>query len=310
LEKLSLPARIFPRIVPPGTELGPLLPEVAEETGLDARLPVVVVASHDTASAVVAVPAEGENFAYVSSGTWSLVGVETPQPVVTPEALDANFTNEGGFGGKTRFLKNVTGLWLLQECRRIWTLRGQEYSYEELARLAGEAPASGPLVDPDHPSFLAPGDMPSQIRRFCEATGQEEAPEEPGQFARCILESLALKYRWVIEQAGEITGQGVGAVHVVGGGSQNALLCQLTADATRLPVLAGPVEATALGNIMVQAFARGYVDSLEEIRTVVRRSVEVRTYEPGGSADDWKELRQRFSRIMDTAAGLASLEGE
>jgi rhamnulokinase len=309
LEKLSLPARVFPRIVPPATELGRLLPEVAEETGLNARLPVVTVASHDTASAVVAVPAEGDDFAYVSSGTWSLVGVETPRPVVTKEAMEANFTNEGGFGGKTRFLKNVMGLWLLQECRRVWTREGQEYSYEELARLAEEAPASGPLVDPDHPSFLAPGDMPSQIRRFCEATGQE-APEEPGQVTRCVLESLALKYRWVIEQAGEITGQSIGAVHIVGGGSQNAFLCQLTADATRLPVLAAPVEATALGNIMVQAFARGYVKSLEEIRTAIRRSVEVHNYEPGGSADDWNELRERFSRVMKATTELTSLKGE
>ena len=310
LEKLSLPTRVFPRIVPPATELGPLLPEVAEETGLDARLPVVAVASHDTASAVVALPAEGEDFAYVSSGTWSLVGVETPSPVVTPEAMEANFTNEGGFGGRTRFLKNVMGLWLLQQCRMIWAHEGQEYSYEELARLAEEAPASGPLVDPDYPSFFAPGDMPSQIRRFCEATGQE-APEEPGQVARCILESLAHKYWWVVEHAGEITGQNVEVVHIVGGGSQNGLLCQLTADAMRLPVLAGPVEATALGNIAVQAFARGYVNSLEEIRATIRRSVEVHTYEPDSSAeDDWNELRERFSRVMEAATELASLEGE
>src|SRR5918992_3496763 len=187
LQRMSLPGDVFPKIVPPATELGPLLPEVAEEVGLGAQLPVVAVASHDTASAVVAVPAEGESFAYVSSGTWSLVGVETPRPVVTKEAMDANFTNEGGFEGRTRFLKNVMGLWLLQECRRVWAQEGQEYSYEELARLAEEVPAAGPLVDPDHPSFLAPGDMPSQIRRFCEATGRE-APEEPGQVTRCVLE--------------------------------------------------------------------------------------------------------------------------
>jgi rhamnulokinase len=309
LQRMSLPARIFPRIVPPATELGPLLSEVAEEIGFSTQLPVVTVASHDTASAVVAVPAEGENFAYVSSGTWSLVGVETSEPVVTREAMDANFTNEGGFGGKTRFLKNVMGLWLLQECRRIWAREGQEYSYEELARLTEEAPASGPLVDPDHPSFLAPGDMPSHIRRFCEGSGQK-VPEGPGQVARCVLESLALKYQWVVEQAGEITGQNVEAIHVVGGGSQNSLLCQLTADATQLPVLAGPVEATALGNLMVQASARGYMNSLEEIRTTVSRSVEVHNYEPGGSADDWNKLRERFSRVMDAATELASLEGE
>jgi rhamnulokinase len=308
LQRMTLPAGVFPKIVPPAAELGPLLPEVAEEVGLSAQLPVVAVASHDTASAVVAVPAEGENFAYVSSGTWSLVGVETPQPVVTQEAMEANFTNEGGFGGRTRFLKNVMGLWLLQECRRIWAQEGQEYSYEELARLAEEAPASGPLVDPDHPSFLEPGDMPSRIRRFCEATGQQ-LPEEPGHVARCVFESLALKYRWVVEQAGEIAGQNVEAIHVVGGGSQNSLLCQLTADAIGLPVLAGPVEATALGNVMVQAYSRGHVESLEEIRAVVRRSTEIDRYAPGGDPDEWDELREKFSGVVDASQTVDDLEG-
>jgi rhamnulokinase len=308
LQEMSLPVDLFPKIVPPATELGPLLPEVTKEVGLDMQLPVVAVASHDTASAVVAVPTESNDFAYISSGTWSLVGVETPQPVVTPEAMEANFTNEGGFGGRTRFLKNVMGLWLLQECQRIWVEEGQDYSYEELAQLAEDAPAFGPLVDPDHHEFLPPGDMPSRIRRFCEATGQE-VPEVPGQFARCIFESLALKYRLAVEQAGEITGQKVETIHIVGGGSQNSLLCQLTADATRLPVLAGPVEATALGNVMVQAYSRGYVGSLEEIRAVVRRSTELSRYEPEGNEDDWDALRERFSGIMDASSKIDSLEG-
>jgi rhamnulokinase len=308
LQKMSLPDSIFPKIVPPATKLGSLLPEVAREVGLDAQLPVVAVASHDTASAVVAVPAEGDDFAYISSGTWSLIGVETPQPVVTPEAMKANFTNEGGFGGRTRFLKNVMGLWLLQECRRMWAKEGQDYSYEELTRLAEDAPAFGPLVDPDHHEFLSPGDMPSRIRRFCEATGQE-TPEEPGEIARCIFESLAMKYRWVVKQAGKITGQRVEAIHVVGGGSQNFLLCQLTADATQLPIVAGPVEATALGNVMVQAYSRGHVESLEEIRAVVRRSTEMSRYEPEGDGDDWDDLRERFSGIMDASTNIDSLEG-
>jgi rhamnulokinase len=308
LQKMSVPDRIFPKIVPPATELGLLLPEVAKEVGLRAQLPVVAVASHDTASAVVAVPAEGNDFAYISSGTWSLVGVETPQPVVTPEAMEANFTNEGGFGGRTRFLKNVMGLWLLQECRRIWAEEGQDYSYEELTQLAEDAPALGPLVDPDHHEFLSPGDMPSRIRRFCEATGQEP-PQEPGEVARCVFESLALKYRWVIEHAGELTGQSIGVVHVVGGGSQSSLLCQLTADAARLPVLAGPVEATALGNVMVQAYSQGHVGSLEEIRAVVRRSTELSRYEPEGNEDDWDGLQERFSGIMNASPKIDSLEG-
>jgi rhamnulokinase len=308
LQKMAVPDRIFSKIVPPATELGTLLPEVAREVGLDPQLPVVTIASHDTASAVVAVPAEGNDFAYISSGTWSLVGVEAPQPIVTPEAMEANFTNEGGFGGRTRFLKNVMGLWLLQECRRIWAREGQDYSYEELTQLAEDAPASGPLVDPDHHEFLSPGEMPSRIRRFCEATGQEP-PQEPGEVARCIFESLALKYRWVIEQAGQLTGQKVEAIHIVGGGSQNSLLCQLTADAARLPVLAGPVEATALGNVMVQAYSQGYVGSLEEIRAVVRLSTELSRYEPEGNEDDWAELRERFSGVMDASPKIDSLEG-
>ncbi|HEX2739317.1 MAG TPA: rhamnulokinase family protein, partial [Rubrobacter sp.] len=305
LNNLDLPSRIFAPIVPPATELGLPLPEVVEEVG--AAPPVFAIASHDTASAVVAVPARGDDFAYISSGTWSLVGVESPGPVVTQEAMDANFTNEGGFGNRTRFLKNVMGLWLLQECRRQWAREGNEYSYEELARLAEDAP-SGPLVDPDHPAFLAPGDMPSRIRRFCDETGQRP-PEEPAAVARCVFESLALKYRYAIEQAQSLTGRTIGMVNVVGGGSQNALLCQLTADAARLPVVAGPVEATAMGNVMVQAFAQDRVGSLEEIRAVVRDSFEASTYEPGGDADEWSGLRERFSQLIDEAHALEISEG-
>ncbi len=306
LDRMDLPSHLLPTIVPPATELGPLLPGVAEEIG--ARLSVFAVASHDTASAVVAVPARGSDFAYISSGTWSLVGVEAPEPVVTREAMEANFTNEGGFGGRTRFLKNVMGLWLLQECRRTWAREGRDYSYAELARLAEGAPAAGPLVDPDHPAFLPPGDMPSRIRSFCEVTGQKP-PQESAAVARCVFESLALKYQYTIEQAGNLTGRAIETVNVVGGGSQNALLCQLTADAARLPVVAGPVEATAIGNVMVQAFAQDRVGSLEEIRAVVRRSFEASTYEPGGNADEWSGLRARFSRIVEAARELGVSEG-
>jgi rhamnulokinase len=307
LDKMRFPGHIFGEIVPPGTQLGPLLPEVAEETGAKGGLPVTAVASHDTASAVVAVPAEGENFAYISSGTWSLVGVELPQPAIAPEGMHANFTNEGGFGGTTRFLKNVMGLWLLQECRRTWAHEGREYSYEELTRLAQAVPAAGPVLDPDHPAFLRPGDMPGRIRRFCRETHQSP-PEEPGEVARCVLESLALKYRWVLERAEEITGRRAEVIHVVGGGVKNTLLCQLTADATRRPVQAGPVEATALGNLMVQAYARGYLGSLEEIRAAVRgSSVEVRDYLPKGSEDEWDEAYGRLRRVMD--AGRLDMEG-
>lgn len=304
LEKMSFPAHIFGQIISPGTQLGSLLPEIAEETGLEVGLPVTAVASHDTASAVVAVPAEGENFAYLSSGTWSLMGVELPEPAITPEGMRANFTNEGGFEGTTRFLKNVMGLWILQECRRTWAREGREYSYEELANLAETSPATGSLLNPDHPAFLPPGDMPGRIRRFCRETGQSP-PEEPGAVARCVLESLALKYRWVIEHAEEITGQRIDIIHVVGGGVRNKMLCQLTADATRRPVRAGPVEATALGNLMVQAYSRGYVGSLEEIRAVVRASpVEVHNYQPTGSTDEWEDAYGRLRRIMDADVQL------
>ncbi len=304
LERMGFPGHIFAEIIPPGTELGPLLPEVADETGVKEGFPVTAVASHDTASAVVAVPAEGENFAYISSGTWSLVGVELPEPAIAPEGMHANFTNEGGFGGTTRFLKNVMGLWLLQECRRTWAREGRDYSYEELARLGEVVPSAGALLDPDHPAFLPPGDMPGRIRRFCQETGQSP-PEEPGEVVRCVLESLALKYRWVLERAEEITGRRAEVVHVVGGGVRNTLLCQLTADATRRPVRAGPVEATALGNLMVQAYARGYLDSLEEIRAAVRgSSVEVRDYQPKGSGDEWEGAYERLRRVMDASARL------
>ena len=230
--------------------------------------------------------------------------------MVTPEALAANFTNEGGFGGRTRFLKNVMGLWLLQECRKQWARDGRDHSYEELGRMAGEARPFGPLVDPDHLSFFVPGDMPGRIREFCEASGQR-APEGPAETARCVFESLALKYRLVIEQAGELAGKPVGGIHVVGGGAQNALLNQLTADATGLPVLAGPVEATAVGNVMVQALAEGAVGSLEEIRAVVRASVEPRVYEPRGEEDSWREASGRLRSMMeDVGHGAWQADGE
>lgn len=303
LERLDLPSHVLPAVVQPATGLGPLLPGVAEE--VDAGPPVYAVASHDTASAVVAIPARADDFAYISSGTWSLVGVETREPVVTSEALEANFTNEGGFGGRTRFLKNVMGLWILQECRRQWARENHEYSYEDLARLAEDAP-SGPLVDPDHPAFLAPGNMASRVQSFCNETGQTP-PEGPAAVARCVLESLALKYAHAIEQAHNLTGRTIRSINVVGGGSQNELLCRLTADASGLPVVAGPVEATAMGNVMVQAFAQGRVGSLGEIRTVVRDSCEVSTYEPGG--DEWSGRRERFSTLLEESSALDIVEG-
>jgi len=296
LERMGLPTDILPSIIQPGTVVGPLLPAVSEEVGLG-QVPVIAPACHDTGSAVAAVPARGEDFAYISSGTWSLMGVEATEPVITPESLAFNFTNEGGVGGTFRLLKNIMGLWLVQECRRTWAQGGREYSYAELAAMAAEAPAFGPLVEPDSHDFLAPGDMPARIRAFCAQTGQAE-PDTEGAIVRCALESLALKYRWVLEKLERMTGRGLWAIHVVGGGSQNALLCQLTADATRRPVIAGPSEATAMGNILMQALARGRIGSLAEGREVVRRSCEVVSYEPRDGAG-WDDAYARFLAIRE-----------
>jgi rhamnulokinase len=298
INRLGIPARIFPPLVPPGETGAPLRADVATEAGLRSQPPMVTVASHDTASAVVAVPASNEHFAYISSGTWSLVGIELPAPVLSTAAMEANFTNEGGLGGTIRFLKNVMGLWLLQESRRTWARAGYDADYEELTALAATAPPFISLIDPDHPSFLFPGDIPARIAAYCRETGQV-APDGPGATVRCILESLALKYRWVIERIEALTDRSIQTVHVVGGGARNALLCRLTADATRRPVLAGPVEATALGNVLVQAMASRRLVSLADIRDVVRRSVEVTHYEPTSDAASWDAAYARLCRMME-----------
>ena len=291
LEQMGLPTGFLQQIVQPGTVLGPLHPTIADDVGLG-QVPVIAPACHDTGSAVAAVPADGEGFAYLSSGTWSLMGVEVAAPVITEESLASNFTNEGGVCGTYRLLKNIMGLWLIQECRRVWAREGAEFSYDEITDLASRAPAFGPLIEPDSHEFLRPGDMPSRIRDFCGRTGQR-SPETRGESARCVLESLALKYRWCLEKLELMTGQGIETIHIVGGGCRNRLLCQLAADATRRPVVAGPVEATALGNILMQAMARGRVGSLAEAREIVRRSFEPVSYEPGGLAG-WDEAYGRF----------------
>jgi rhamnulokinase len=303
LDRLGVRSDLFPEIVPPGTVLGPLRPEVAQEVGAPAQTPVIAVASHDTGSAVAALPVDpaaygdGETFAYISSGTWSLVGGEVAAPVITPQALAFNFTNEGGIGG-FRLLKNVMGLWLVQECRRTWNERGAGHSYEALTQRAAAAPPFGPLVDPDDPAFLAPGDMPRRLAAFCARSAQPALDaDDPGRVTRCCLESLALKYRWVIERLERLMGRRVAVVHVIGGGSQNALLNQLTADACARPVVAGPAEATAAGNALVQAIARGEVESLAAGRHLVRRSVPLVKFEPQGTAA-WDDAYGRFLRLL------------
>lgn len=279
LEELELPTHILPPVVGPGTVLGELLPEVRDEVGLRQGVPVIATASHDTASAVAAIPGLDASSAYISSGTWSLVGVEAAEPILSEQARLLNFTNEGGVAGTIRFLKNVGGLWLLQECRRQWRHEGKTYSWSELVALAERAPALRSLVDPDAPEFLSPGDMPAAIRAYCRQTSQPE-PESAGALVRCCLESLALKYRWVVEALEGLTGRKLDTIRVVGGGSQNALLCQLTADACGRRVVAGPVEATALGNILVQAVARGQLPGIAAGREALAASVEQVIYEP------------------------------
>jgi rhamnulokinase len=296
-QAMGLSKKILQEVLEPGTVLGPLLADVAEETGLLGIIPVIATASHDTGAAVAAVPASGKNWAYISSGTWSLVGVEERVPIITKEALDRNFTNEGGVAGTIRFLKNVTGLWLVQQCRRAWE-GTRALTYDELTRAAGEAAPFGALIDPDDPGFLNPPDMPEAIRAYCRKTGQTP-PASEASFIRSILESLALKYRLVIDQIEQVSGHTVERIHVIGGGSQNRLLCQFAADATGRPVIAGPAEATAIGNILVQAMALRSVSSHEEMRTIVKDSFEPVEYEPHGDKG-WLEAFDRFQAVRGT----------
>jgi rhamnulokinase len=287
ISRMGLPRRVFPQLREPGEVIGNALPD---ETGLPDGIPVIAVGSHDTASSVVAVPAENERFAYISSGTWSLVGLELEAPVLTDGARAANFTNEGGVDGRIRFLRNVMGLWILQECQRVW---GDD-DLDGLLRDAAGAPPFATLIDPDAPEFLSPGNMPARIEEHCRTTGQEP-PRSRGAVVRCILESLALAYRRTLRQAQSIAGREVDVLHVIGGGSQNELLCQLTADACGLPVLAGPVEASALGNVLVQARALGEpLPDLAAMRALVRSTHRLRTYPPQGKPADWDAAESRM----------------
>ena len=300
IARLGIPGHMFPALIDPGTTLGNLLPGIVETAGSN-LIPLVAVGGHDTASAVAAVPATSPDFAYISSGTWSLVGVETRAPIRSPAALAANCTNEVGVDGTIRFLKNVMGLWLLQECRRAWARAGDAPTYDEVIALAATAPPFGPLIDPDHPVFQPPGDMPARIANVCRRAGQAP-PDGPGALARCIFESLAFKYRLVLERIEAVTGHHARVIHIVGGGSRNALLCQLTANATNRMVLAGPVEATALGNVLTQARAAGELGSLAELREVVRRSFDLVAYEPTPDRAAWDDAYARFGTIIAAAA--------
>lgn len=295
-ERFGIPPRILPGIVPTGTPLGSLLPSVVEETGAAGTL-CIATTGHDTAAAVAAVPASGDDWAYISSGTWSLMGAELSAPMLSPAALADNFTNEGGVGGTIRFLKNIMGLWLVQQCRKSFEKSGGDGDYSNLTKQASESPAFGPIVDPDFDGFLNPPDMPKAIQDFCRRTNQP-IPDTPGSLVRTCLESLALRYRRTIDSMERILGKKFGSIHVVGGGSRNALLCQMTADCCRRPVIAGPAEATALGNCLVQAIGLGELKTLVDVREVVRASTETTFYSPNPD-DRWEEAYGRFQGIGD-----------
>lgn len=279
LRQLGISGSFFPELIDPGSELGPVLPYAADLCGLKRETPVFTTGSHDTASAVAAVPSVGENWCYVSSGTWSLMGVEISEPIINDASLQANFTNEVGVAGTIRFLKNIPGLWVLQECRRAWLKQGQEYSYAELTERAASSKSIDSLLDLDE--FISPGNHPERIANFCRKTGQE-VPGDVGAVARVVLQSLAERYKQVLELLEKLTNKKIDTIHIVGGGSRNSLLNQLVANRTGRRVIAGPSEATAAGNALTQAMGAGQINSLDEVRSVVRSSFKLEEFRPNG----------------------------
>ena len=294
LDELGIPTHMLPDVVPPGTDVGPLLPGLAVGALHDAR--VIVPPGHDTASAVVGVPLADPGGLYISSGTWSLVGVETPTPVVTPESQRSNLTNEGGYAGTIRLLRNVMGLWILQECRRQWQREGTDISYPDLAEMAAQVPGLVSIINPDDPGFLPPGDMPARVRQYCADHGSA-VPQTIPEVVRCVVDSLALSYRAVVDYLVDATGERPPSINIVGGGADNVLLSQLTADATGLPVSCGPTEGTALGNGAVQLATLGEFDGLAQIRQAIAASTAIRHYDPrpGGG---WEEAQSTFRRLV------------
>ncbi len=293
-DAIGFDINLMQELVLPGTVLGTIKPDIQKETG-SSNIPVVAVASHDTASAIAAVPATGRNWAYISSGTWSLMGIESDYPLISEEILALNFTNEGGVEGTTRFLKNIMGLWLLQECRRTWA-RDYNYTWPEMVQMGLNAQPFKFIIDPDAHEFLNPGNMPAAIAGYCHKTGQSE-PETHGEVIRTIFESLALKYRSTLDAIREVSPAKIDKIHIIGGGANNELLCQYASNATNLPVYAGPAEATAIGNIMMQAKALGAVSSLEEIRQMVFDSFETKVFYPQ-NAQNWEKQYQEFKRLF------------
>ena len=299
LDKLGIPSRLFGPITQPGTVLGTLLPDVMEETGAG-PISIVAPACHDTGSALVAVPAQNNDFAWISSGTWSIMGAETRAPVFGEKALAYNVTNEGGVFGTWRLSKNIMGLWPIQECRRYWHNHGEDLNYDEITHLAAEAMPFMAVINPDDDIFFHPGDMPEKIRQFCKQSGQQ-VPQTKGELARVALESLALKYRHVLALLEELSGKRLDPIHIIGGGTKNRLLNQFAADCTGRTVLAGPVEATATGNVLMQAIALGQLRSLAQARQVVRQSYNVEKYHPGiSSKAGWDKAYETLQKVTQS----------
>ena len=295
-DKLGIKRSLFAPLVQPGNCLGGLLPQINEEVGKN-NIKVVNVAAHDTASAVISVPADNDDFIYISSGTWSLMGGEFKTPLINDATRLANFTNEGGALGTIRFLKNIMGLWILQESRRQWMREGTEYSFPQLISLAQQAAPFRSLINPDYYTFGTPGNMPEKIRDYCRMTGQP-VPETVGEIVRCIEESLALKYRYTVETIEKLNGRKTQKINVIGGGSKDAFLSQLTADACGIPVVAGPDEATSIGNLMMQAIAAGEVADLAQAREVVRNSFPLKNYEPTSDRGAWDAAFEKFCKLQ------------
>ena len=295
LDAFGIKKSIFAPLVKPGTVLGMLAPEVCEECGVD-PVPVISVCGHDTQSAITSVPCEDGKFAFLSSGTWSLFGTELDKPIVNETSLNINITNEGGFDDSTGFLKNIIGLWLIQESRRQWQRQGEDYSYADLEKLALAAEPFKCFVDPDAPEFVPHGNIPKRVQEFCKKTGQY-VPETVGEIMRCIYESLAMKYKLTFEKLRECTEQDYPVIHVIGGGTKDGLLCQLTANSCNRTVKAGPIEATVMGNIAVQLMSDGSVDGIGQARKIVADSSELKTYEPKETAE-WEKAYADFLKIV------------